>query len=656
MAASILVGDGRSLTVSSHLCQLIETLDRLGPQPCLASLLDLLERSPLTLEDVRPWVRPNPRRFSRARVIRREAYELRVMTWLPGQSGDPHDRGTSVEAMHVLAGTATQRTYQLARDGYLDPCLHLDLPAGSITGFHDAGIHSIDNRDEQMLVTLHVYAPPLNHFRRFKVRPQRAAPASASVCVIGGGYSGVITAVQLLREARRARRPLTVHLVEREGRLGEGAAYGTQDANHRLNVPARNMSAFADEPDHFLEWLQSQGLEALPSTYALRLHYGRYIRDILDAELSQSRWRDHDLVIHLDEARRVESRSPRGWQVHLARQESISADAVVLATGHRPPGDPLQHRWHGSRQRWIGNPWRPYVVTDIEPHEPVAVVGTGLSAIDIALSLCDQAMPQRTAPVWLLSRRGWLCGAHASNPLPPLDLGDAVSELMADPSLTTSRLLRWFRTLLKREDCRDWRQAIDGLRPFTNRIWAALPQPQRARWLRHLRPHWEVHRHRMAPEIAARIDQLIAAGLLRILPCRLDSASAIDQGVALTLRETRGERRERQLELGWVINCTGPAPIDRLSVDPLLDSLLRSGALQVDPLGLGLASTPDGRVLDAAGSIQNDLLVVGTLHKPLAWESTAVPELRQQAAVVARIAASVLSETILSETISPGEA
>jgi len=155
---------------------------------------------PLTLEDVRPWVRPNPRRCSRANVSRREADELRVMTWLPGQSSDPDIRGWSVEAMHVLIGTATQRTYQLARDGYLDPRLHLDLPAGSITGFHDASIHSIDNGDVQMLVTLYVYAPPLNHFRRFKVRPQRAAPASASVCVIGGGYSGVITAVPDLRQ------------------------------------------------------------------------------------------------------------------------------------------------------------------------------------------------------------------------------------------------------------------------------------------------------------------------------------------------------------------------------------------------------------------------------------------------------------------------
>lgn len=651
MATSILVGDGGSLTASSRLCQLIEELDRLGPQSSLSSLLELLERSSLTLEDVRPWVRPNPRRFSRARVILREAYELLVMTWLPGQSDDPHDRGMSVEAMQVLAGTATERTYQLARDGYLDPCLHLDLPEGSITGFHDAGIHSIHNGDGQMLVTLHVNAPPLNHFRRFKVRSRHAAPAPASVCVIGGGYAGVITAVQILREARRAGTPLTVHLVEREGRLGEGAAYGTQDANHRLNVPARNMSAFADEPDHFLQWLQAHGLEASPSTYALRLDYGRYIRDILDTALRQLRSRDHELLIHLDEARRVEARSPGGWQVHLARQDSISADAVVLATGHRPPGDPLQHCWYGSRQRWIGNPWRPYALTAIEPHEPVAVVGTGLSAIDVALSLCDQALPQRPAPVWLLSRRGWLCGAHASTPLPPLDLGDAVLELLDDPALTASRLLRWFRMQLNREDCLDWRQAIDGLRPFTDRIWSTLSQTQRARWLRHLRPHWEVHRHRMAPEIAARIDRLIAAGLLRILPCRLESVIAGDLGVSVTLRETRGERLQRRLALGWVINCTGPAPIDRLSVDPLLDSLLRSGALQLDPLGLGLASTSDGRVLDAAGSIQNDLLVVGTLRKPSAWESTAVPELRQQAAVVARMAVSVLSDTC-----SPGDA
>jgi uncharacterized NAD(P)/FAD-binding protein YdhS len=276
-------------------------------------------------------------------------------------------------------------------------------------------------------------------------------------------------------------------------------------------------------------------------------------------------------------------------------------------------------------------------VAHIRPDESVAIIGSSLTAVDVALSLTPEGVP-RTAPIWMLSRNGWLPRAHIAPRPAPVDLTASVQALLAaQPRLRMSHLTRWLRERLRERAAdgtpRDWRSVIDGLRPHTATLWQRLDTTERERFLRHARALWDVHRHRTAPAVHAHIERLEREGTLRRLPCRLLRASATDSGVTVHARTRDG--MEQAIGAHWVVNCSGPAPNGAARTDALIASLLRTGMAREDALGLGIESDPEGRVLDGNGGPAPGLWIVGTLRRPALWESTAVPELRVQAAAVA---------------------
>ena len=633
-----------------RLGELVRRLDALGPKPTLAQVHAALSGTQISMSDAGPWIRIDPRRYHRGRVVLRDSYELLVMTWLPGQSSVAHDHGGSICGMQVVDGTATERSYCMEGDGRVRSVMQLHVPNGRTISGADFGIHSVHNLDQHgTLVTVHVYSPPLRDFRRFAVHEERPKPlrnesetvaAVPSVCIIGGGFSGCVTAAHVLRSAAESGQRVAVHLVERRGTAGEGAAYGTQDPSHLLNVRASNMSAIASEPDHFVRWLQARGSALGPADFAPRMEYGQYVRETLDAAARAARG-VASLSMCLDEARRVIRKPDAGWLVHCAKGPSITADAVVLASGHRPPGDPLHGRWHGSRDRWIADPWKPHSVTDIQPDEPVAIIGSGLTAVDVLLSLAGSNAPPRSAPIWVISRRAWLPQPHAAVGPKPASLDAQVAALLRAPKLTARALVAWFRALIDDAQAAkaDWRTVVDGLRPHTATIWRAMPEAERARAIRHIRPLWEVHRHRMASPVAEQVRAAVERGHIRMVSGRPERADAIDDAVDLLVRTpSRGDGAGQVLRVAWVVNCTGPISAHAGDADPAIASLLMSGDLCADRLGLGIDTDSQGRARAADGRIADDLLLVGTLRKPDCWESTAVPELRAQAAEVAGIA------------------
>jgi uncharacterized NAD(P)/FAD-binding protein YdhS len=267
----------------------------------------------------------------------------------------------------------------------------------------------------------------------------------------------------------------------------------------------------------------------------------------------------------------------------------------------------------------------------------------------------------RSAPITLVSRRGLLPHAHAAAPLAPANLEPLVSELLSAPGGVSAKAL--YRGLRKkgRELAAmgaDWRSLADGLRPHTAKLWQAMPRAERRRFLSHLRPFWEVHRHRMPPAVAERFHALLASGQVRVIAGRVELARAEENGVEITIRE-RGSERLHASRAAWVINCTGPSPANDARSNPVIGSLLVHGWLCSDELSLGIETGARGNAVDASGDEVGDLFVVGTLRKPSFWESTAVPELRNQAAAVAERVSELLSHRAQrlaarsDETISP---
>jgi uncharacterized NAD(P)/FAD-binding protein YdhS len=629
-------------TQNGRLLDLVDELDGLGKEPTVAALGHAMQRVNLTPADVADYVHPTPRNYNRVPVVVREAYDLLVMTWLPGQASVPHDHAGSICAMQVVQGEAVEGCYHVAPDGYVDLQYETAVRCGEVVAGQDASVHTVRNASPtaELLVTVHVYSPPLRDTRQFRPRPKPRGEGqrcdqnrTPTLVIVGGGFSGTMAAAQTLRRARQAALTVEVVLIERRGAIGEGLAYSTRDSAHLLNVPAGRMSAWPDRPDDFVRWASRVHGEVRPTDFLPRQWYGEYVRESL-LNTAEKAGEAANLAVVFDEVRHVARHPSGGWMVHLARGPSLRADAVILTVGHRPPSDPIGKRWSGPRTRFIADPWRPFATNVVGPDEAAVVLGSGLTAVDTVLSLSQQP---RRAPITLVARHGLLPHAHASGPLLPVDLTPMVSELVAAPGgVRAQRLLRLLRRKVRELAATgaDWRCVVDGLRPHTARLWQSMPPAERRQFLVRLRPFWEVHRHRMALAVAENFQALLARGEVRLVAGCVESAQAEADVVRLVLRQ-RGGDRLIESDTSWVINCTGPLPSNSVESNPVIGSLLISGMLRPDELSLGIETTLTGNAIAADGREVADLYLVGTLRKSTDWESTAVPELRNQAAAAA---------------------
>lgn len=432
------------------------------------------------------------------------------------------------------------------------------------------------------------------------------------VAIVGGGFSGAMLAVHLLRLGSR------VTLVERKGDPGRGLAYGAADPIHLLNVRAGNMSAYPDAPAHFAEWLGERGVANAAPTFAARRVFGDYIEEQLASATSGAA----DRFTHIqDDAVDIET-GGRGAAVSLGGGSSLQADAAVLALGNLPP--PAPPGIDPARLppgAFFADPWAPGAAAGLTGQDEVLVVGTGLTMVDIVLLLEARGF---TGPIVALSRRGLV-------PLPHGDDPPTADRRSSAPAALDSALVRELR---ERAAAIPWRHAVDELRPFTQQLWHVAPLHQRRRFVRHLRPWWDIHRHRIAPEVHARIQSLIRSGRLRVGAGKLLSATAGGAGVAVHWRP-RGSDAPEGMTFSRIINCTGPEADLGRSREPLLRRLLDRGAIRPGPIGLGIDVDGGARVLDATGTANPRLLALGPLTRGMWWEIIAVPDIRSQVADVA---------------------
>nr|MBA3811592.1 FAD/NAD(P)-binding protein [Caulobacteraceae bacterium] len=342
-----------------------------------------------------------------------------------------------------------------------------------------------------------------------------------TVAVIGAGFSGVLTALRLLLAPDGPR----VLLIERGARFGRGAAYSTTSPHHLLNVRATNMSAFVEQPSHFLDWLGQSGGAHPDQVFVTRDRYGQYLQSILRKAAGEAA--ADRLVLEHDEVRGLE-RDAEGWRVRLAVGRVLEADAVVLALGNLPPPAPegVDPALAGSRL-YASDPWA-WSPADTPARGDILLLGTGLTAVDIALSI-DGARPG--ARVVALSRRGFLPRRHA-------EVGAPDTPASA-PKGSPLEVLQEIR----RRGASDWRAAIDGLRPYVQSLWRGWSLAEKTRFLRHLRPWWDVHRHRLAPQVAARIEAFQKAGTLTIAAGRLEALVPTKDGAVATWRRAEAGPR-----------------------------------------------------------------------------------------------------------------
>jgi uncharacterized NAD(P)/FAD-binding protein YdhS len=438
------------------------------------------------------------------------------------------------------------------------------------------------------------------------------------VAIVGAGFSGSLLALHLLRTGPPR---LRVLLIERKRGFGPGLAYGAHNPQHLLNVRVGNMSAWPEAPDHLRRWLAEQagGADAPADAFITRETYGRYLAAMIQDTVAGADGAQRLILVH-DEAVGL-SRERDGPRLTLAMGRSLTVDAAVLAVGNLPPaplrGAGLEAAPDG---RYASDPWAKAALDGLENASPVLLIGAGLTMVDVALALDARG---HAGPILAISRRGLAPRRHGP-----------VSPIPGIPAAAEGPLSRRLRATRQRARIVGWRAAIDELRPFVQAIWRSADLAERRRFLRHLRPWWDVHRHRMAPAVADRIEAMRDSGRLTLAAGRILRVEPRAEGLAVTWRP-RGAEVEAVLQVGRIINCTGPGGDLLRTGDPLLRSLVRQGVARADPLGFGVEIDDDGRLIDAQGLADPRLFAVGPITKGSLWEIVAVPDIRNQVASLA---------------------
>jgi uncharacterized NAD(P)/FAD-binding protein YdhS len=438
------------------------------------------------------------------------------------------------------------------------------------------------------------------------------------VAVIGDGASGTLLASQYSRHASPSSRLILIGSAARPGR---GVAYETPFRANVLNVPAGNMSAFPRDKLHFVRWLVSRLPDADEGTFAPRSIYGDYLTEIFDETLQS------DLVQSVKATATGLKLRSGIWIVQLHDGASIKARSVVLAIGNALiPADPLDVSRIVPFYR--GTPWSEDAVRGLASDASVLLIGTGLTTVDVALSLRESG---HKGKIHAVSRHGKLYHHHQPYTLQPLN------ELPRE-FRTPLSALRWVRSAIDRlqSNGEDWRAVIDSLRPYLPEIWQKWSLQQRAAFLRHIRNLWDIHRHRMAPEVYSHLNTLLANGTLTIHTGRLLKAESDCAHASITIRRAHTEETF-VLNADRVINCTGPSRNYLTTNLSLISEMRDQGLLNPDPLRLGIETDTDGTLIGSDGGKIQNMFAIGPLRIPTLFESIAIPEIRVQAEELAKL-------------------
>jgi len=440
------------------------------------------------------------------------------------------------------------------------------------------------------------------------------------VAVIGGGFSGSVLAVQLLRRAPS----LKIGIIDKSSIPGRGLAYSTPYDCHLLNVPAGNMSALPEDPGHFLRWAQTNCSPAIHAeSFVPRMAYGRYLGSLLEEATKQEG--GHSLEWFQEKA--VSFTRKNGLPtIQLENGREVQAEAVVLAIGNFPPGNPKVRGLLVSSERYVPFAWSKSALEDLDPNGSVLLIGSGLTSVDLAIALHAKGYQGK---IHIISRHGLVPQRHeAAEPWPQFWHTNSPRNIRI--------LLRLVRNEVRAASAKgvNWRGVINTLRPVAQNIWQSLPYEERKRFLHHVRPYWEVHRHRVALEVHNTLFRLISEGQLTVYAGRIMEYAENAECAQVVFRNRKSGSRQ-QLQVERVINCTGSETDYRRIDDPLLKSLFAQDEARPDPLFLGLDVDAKGAVLDFQGAPSNSLFAIGPVKKGSLWETTAVPEIRKQASEMA---------------------
>jgi uncharacterized NAD(P)/FAD-binding protein YdhS len=444
---------------------------------------------------------------------------------------------------------------------------------------------------------------------------------------------------------RQAGQPLHIVLINRNYPLVKGVAYGTNDKKHLLNVAAGKMSAFPDEQDHFTRWVQENGSlkryvnDDLPLAYLPRRVYGDYLHSVFQDAL-KNKPSSIQCTILQDEARNILPMVNK-YMVVLKAGNTITVDKVILATGNFPPAQlPVKDDRFYTSKNYFGNPWQISATENIKRDETVLILGSGLTMLDTALSIAGKNFKGK---IIALSRSGLLPLYHKRRkPYPQL-----LDDLLPPYRLQELYSIYFKHMEILRSKGNPAEALMDAIRPKIQEIWMSLSKTEKVQFMDHVKPFWNVTRHRASRQVHEAILRLIEKNTLAVEAGRLISMTETGNSVEVIFREKK-TLKNKIIRVNRVINCTGPETDITKINDELIKNLLGRGFIAPDELNLGMNALFDGTIIQRDNSLSPFMYTLGTSLKGILWESTAVPELRSQ---VQQLAAQVLRQLFAEKPV-----
>lgn len=432
------------------------------------------------------------------------------------------------------------------------------------------------------------------------------------ICIVGGGFTGVAAAIACLA---RIEAPFRLIVVEPAAALGRGVAFGGHHPLHLLNVRTRDLSVRAGQPGDFLNWAFRQldqgenhpGLhEGLAHTFLPRQLFGEYVRQ----RFFDAAERRKDVELRVVRAIATACSADHGrYRVVLDGAETISADVVILATAYGV-----------VRSAGLGAlpPYGAVEREQIARAKTMALIGSGLTMADVLLSARREGF---SGTATIISRRGQLPRPHAARGVVPHQIGLPKSKRIA--LLTAAVRIACEAASV---NATPWQAVINGLRASLQDIWQGLSDAEQARFLRHVRPFWDAHRHRLPIEVHGRIQSELDTGAAILLQARVKDV--VRHGEEFEIRVSRRGSADETLRVDLAFDCSGHAPDLE---QPLVMNLIGQGLARPDAHRLGLAVARSGAIQGKDGSPTIGLFALGPLCQGSLWEITAVPEIVAQA-------------------------
>ncbi len=450
------------------------------------------------------------------------------------------------------------------------------------------------------------------------------------IVIIGAGFSGLMTAYHLIKQTKS---PLTIHIINDKATFGKGPAYSTPALKHLLNVPAAKMSAMHDDPNHFLDWAHKQpayktiNRDILGKTFLPRQLYGNYITSIWEEALKTKR-EDTQIDIIYDTAVNIDHAHGK-YTITLKSHAPVNADYAILATGHEAPSNPpIPNEAYYNSPTYIKNPWLIDVTKLIKPDQNILILGNGLTMVDTVISIMDSGFKGQ---IHTLSPTGFSVLAHRHN---HLEYKDLVNEIKEPYRLDELFIIghKHFRMLHKIGISAE--PIVDSLRPLTQKIWRSWSHQEKETFLRDIKSIWNKIRHRIAPHMYDYVQRLRLTGRLVMHKAKLLDIKEDSKGIIVHYL-SKHTQTEKTLNVGLVVNCTGPQTDIAKSEDVFLQNLQAKGMIQADSLHIGMDVTDHWTLIDAQGQENPTLYTIGGNLRGLLWETTAIPELKSQTAMLA---------------------